>query len=212
VANVANATKLLKFDSDPADGVCMTHHVKNERRFASRFLAAAVCSAAVLTLAGCGGGSDAAYSPPITAAAGRLPDRLALQEVADSATVETGDRTVCQLYRQIVSGTGPADPTAVRREFGFEYSLLLQVAEIDFVLQQDVQVYLSTMAAQMEVLKGNGWNMLDPRVLGAYQTPEYVGAIGRIQVWGASQCGVLAPEDGLLEKLSALLGGGASTK
>ncbi len=195
----------------------MSLSVTNVKHFTHRLLATAVGASALLALAGCGA-SEQAYTPPITAVEGKLPDHLALQDVASSATVDKGDQDVCTLYRQIVTGSGPAgyanfdltDPVAVKREFEFEYSLMKQVAEIEFPMQEDVQVYVNTIATQLETLKANGWNMLDPKVLGAYQTPDYTASVGRIQIWGASECAVVTPKDGLLSKLTALLMSGGS--
>lgn len=211
-APIGSGKETLKSLPAFAEETFMNRHSASERSFTRGLLVATASAAILLGLAGCGS-SKQAYTPPITAAEGKLPDRLALQEVADKSTTDESDQGVCNLYRQIVTGSGPAgyanfdlkDPDAVKREFEFEYSLMKQVAEVDFPMKDDVQIYLAMIETQLATLTANGWNMLDPKVLGAYQSPDYTAAIGRIQIWGASECGALTPEDGLLNKLTALL-------
>jgi hypothetical protein len=199
-----------------ADAVCMTH-LTTSQPFALKTMLAAACLVAPLALSACGGsGSDSAYAPPITVQAGKLPDRLALVDLAGAATVSPDSRSICQLYRLLVTGSGPAgnanfdltDPAAVRAEFESEQTLMLQVAQIDSPIKADVRVYADTITSQIATLKANGWSMLDPKVLGAYQDPKWMASVGRIQVWGAAECGVVNAESGLLDKLTALMMGG----
>jgi hypothetical protein len=199
-----------------ADAACMTRFATRPT-FMLKTALIAVCFATPFSLTACGGSrSDSAYAPPITVQAGKLPDRLALVDLADAATVSPESRSICQLYRLLVTGSGPAgnanfdltDPAAVRAEFEAEQTLMLQVAQIDSPIKADVQVYADTITSQIATLKANGWSMLDPKVLGAYQDPKWMAAVGRIQVWGAAECGVVNPESGLLDKLTALMLGG----
>jgi hypothetical protein len=187
------------------------------RRSLSTFFLSAASISTVVGLSACGG-SESAYTPPITVKAGQLPDRLALVEVAEGVSPDTDDRSICQLYGLLVNGDGPAgyanfdvlDPAQVQEQYESEQTLMTQVAELKSPIQSETRVYVDSMNKQIDVMKTNGWNMLDPRVLGAYQDPKWMAAIGRIQVWGASECGVLAPEKGLVQKLTALmLSGGA---
>jgi hypothetical protein len=176
-------------------------------------------AAVLTTLTGCGGGTDgAAYTPPIEVSESNIPDQLALRDLAETSSISAENRTVCSLFRAVVNGDGPAgaanfdpmDPTAVQREFQSEYAILQQVYELDTPVKAEIQLFIDTMAKQIGILEGNGWVLLDPQVLATYQAPEYKVAVGKVSVWGASECGVVAPEQGLEAKVMAILTGGAA--
>jgi hypothetical protein len=187
------------------------------RRSLNTVLISLASVSSAVGLSACGT-SESAYVAPITVKAGQLPDRLALVEVAEGVSPDTDNRSICQLYGLLVNGDGPAgfanfdltDPAAVQEQFESEQTLMTQVAKLKSPIKADVQVYVDTINAQIVTLKANGWSMLDPKVLGAYQDPTWTAAVGRIQVWGAASCGILTADRGLLQKLTALmLSGGA---
>jgi hypothetical protein len=196
----------------------MRNYLTARRRSVPKTLFTLAACISSVALVGCGGSSESAYVPPITAKPGQLPDRLALVEVAKDANPTSENRSICQLYNLLVSGSGPAgyanfdltDPAAVQREFEAEASLMDQVAKLESPVKAEIGVYADTIDAQIVTLKANGWNMFDPKVLGAYQDPTWNAAVGRIQIWGAAECGVTSAESGLVQKLTAvMLSGGA---